>query len=280
MRAVWLTLALALGAGSASAQTLRPFTTYRQLHGETRLSATLEYAAGILRLAPGRSAELYRMEASYDGQRFVPMSDYDAGSGAVTLGLRSDGEGGIRVVSGRQLRQAANVSLSPQVDLALDVTLGATDADLELGGLRVADWNLRAGASQAVVRFSQPNGVRCRKASVTAGAAELTMIGLGNSRCDRIDVEGGMGKVLLDFGGAWTSSAGVEVKMAVGELTLRLPRRVGIRLTLDKFLASFDPAGLVARGGVYESAGYANAERKLDIAVTTAVGGVKVAWVD
>ncbi|HYC33480.1 MAG TPA: LiaF domain-containing protein [Gemmatimonadales bacterium] len=280
MRAVGLAIALALGATSASAQTLRPFTTYRQLHGETRLSATLEYAAGILRLAPGRSAELYRMDASYDGQRFLPISDYDAGTGEVTLGLRADGEGGIRVVSGRQLRQAANVSLSPQVDLALDMTLGATDADLELGGLRVEDWDLRAGASQAVVRFSQPNGVRCRKGSVTAGAAELTMIGLGNSRCDRIDVEGGMGKVVLDFRGAWTSSSAVAVKMAVGELTLRLPRRVGIRLTLDKFLASFDPAGLVQRDGAYESPGYADAERRLDIAVTTAVGGVKIAWVD
>ena len=68
--------------------------------------------------------------------------------------------------------------------------------------------------------------------------------------------------------------------MAVGELTLRLPRRVGIRLTLDKFLASFDAAGLVARDGGYESAGYADAERRLDIAVTTAVGGVRIAWVD
>lgn len=278
MRAAALTLALALGAGSLAAQTLRPFSTYRQLHGETRLDATLEYAAGILRVAPGRATELYRMDASYDGSRFLPLSSYSAGSGAVVLGLRALGEGGLRVVSGQQLRQAANVALSPQVDLALDVTLGATDADLELGGLRVSDWELRAGASRTVVRFSQPNGVRCRRGSLTAGAGELTVLGLGNSRCDRIDVEGGMGKVELDFGGAWTSSTAVEVKMAVGELTLRLPRRVGVRLMLDRFLARFDPAGLVARDGGYESAGYSRAERRIDISVTTAVGGVRIEW--
>ena len=280
MRGVSLGLALALGAGNASAQAMRPFSTYRQLHGETRLEATLEYAAGVLRLAPGRATELYRMDVSYDDQRFLPTSDYDAGRGAVVLGVRAAGQGGLRVVSGRQLRQAANVSLSPRVDLSLDVTLGATDADLDLGGLRVAEWTLRAGASQALVRFSQPNGVRCRRGAVTAGAAELTVVGLGNSRCDRIDVEGGMGKVVLDFGGAWSNSSAVGVKMAVGELTLRLPRHVGVRLTLDKFLASFDPAGLVSRDGAFESPCYAEAERRLDIAVTTAVGGVKVAWVD
>jgi hypothetical protein len=280
VRAGVLALALLLGGGSAAAQTMRPFTTYRQLHGETRLNAQLDYAAGVLRVAPGRATELYRMDASYDGDRFLPISDYDAARGAVRLGLNAAGDGGLRVVSGKQLRQAANVSLSPQVDLGLAITLGATDADLELGGLRVADWTLRTGASQAVVRFSQPNGVRCRRGSLTAGAADLTVIGLGNSRCDRIDFEGGMGKVVLDFGGGWTSSSAVSVKMAVGELTLRLPRRVGVRLLLDKFLSRFDAAGLVARDGGYESAGYAEAERRLDIAVTTAVGEVKVEWVD
>ena len=280
VRAGALALALLLGGSSAAAQSMRPFTTYRQLHGETRLHAQLDYAAGLLRVAPGRTTELYRMDASYDGERFRPTSDYDAARGAVRLGLDAAGDGGLRVVSGRQLRQAANVSLSPRVDLDLDITLGATDADLELGGLRVADWSLRTGASQAVVRFSQPNGVRCRRGALTAGAADLTVIGLGNSRCDRIDFEGGIGKVVLDFSGGWTSSSAVSVKMAMGELTLRLPRRVGVRLLLDRFLARFEAAGLAPRDGGYESTGYADAERRLDIAVTTAVGEVKVEWVD
>jgi hypothetical protein len=154
------------------------------------------------------------------------------------------------------------------------------DADLELGGLSLSELTMQAGASQAVIRFSQPNRSRCRGAEITAGAAEVTMLGLGNSRCDRIDFEGGMGKVTLDFDGAWTSSSQATVKMAMGELTLRLPRRVGVRLTLDRFLASFDPAGLVRAGNGFQSAGYEKAERRLDIAVTTAVGGVRVEWVD
>jgi Cell wall-active antibiotics response 4TMS YvqF len=273
-----LALALACVAGSAAAQSMRPFTTYRQLHGETRLAAALEYAAGSLRVAPGRPTELYRMDVSYDNQRFLPISDYDASRGAVALGLEAAGNGGLRVVSRDQLRQTASVTFSPRVDLDLDLKLGATDADLELGGLRVSAWRLQAGASQAVVRFSQPNGTRCRAGILSAGAAELTVIGLGNSRCDRLEFEGGVGKVTLDFGGAWTSSSQVGVRMAVGELILRLPRQAGVRITMDKFLASFDPAGLVRRGTSYESAGYADAERRLEIAVTTAVGDVRVEW--
>ena len=273
-------LALVAGATSASAQTMRSFATFRQLHGETRLRATLDYRAGGLRITPGRAGELYRMDASYDEDRYSPTSTYDAASGTVTLGLQPAGEGGLRVVSTRQLRQDATVAFAPSVDLDLDLALGAVQADIELGGLSLSELTMEAGASQAVVRFSEPNLSRCRAAEITTGAAELTVLGLGNSRCDRFALEGGMGRITLDFAGAWTSSSAAEIKMAVGELTLRLPRKVGVRLTLNRFLASFDPAGLIRTGNAFRSPGYDQADRKLNIDVTTAVGGVKVEWAD
>jgi hypothetical protein len=274
-----LTLALVLWAGAAHSQTMRPFATFRQMHGETRLATRLEYAAGTLRVASGRPAELYRMELSFDEDRYIPVSDFDAASGSVVLGLRPAGEGGVRVVSRKQLNQVAAVAFSPRVDLALDLTLGAVDADVELGGLRVTRLNLKTGASRAVVRFSQPNASRCERATISAGAAEVSVLGLGNSRCDEIEFEGGMGKVTLDFAGTWTSSARVDVKMAVGELSLRLPRQAGVRIAMDKFLSSFEPAGLMRRGNEFVSANYERSERRLDIDLTTAVGGVNVEWV-
>lgn len=273
-------LALAVGASSAAAQGMRPFSTYRQWHGETRIDARLDYAAGALRLAAGRPSELYRMDVLYDGERYVPVSEFDAARGGVALGLHASGDGGLRVVSKGQLRQTAAVTFSPRADLALEVTLGAVDGDLELGGLRLTDLDLKAGASRATVRFSQPNATRCRAATLSAGAAELSVLGLGNSRCDRIAFEGGVGRVTLDFGGAWTSSATVDVKMALGEVALRLPRQVGVRITMDKFLATFEPQGLVRRGKSYLSPGYDQAARHLDIDVTTAMGGVTIDWLE
>ncbi len=259
---------------------MRPFSTFRQLHGETRLTARIEYGAGSLRLEPGRPGELYRMDLSYDEERFVPVSDFDASSRSAVLGLRARGDGGVRVVSRNQLRQTAGIAISPRVDLALELTLGAVDGDLELGGLRISDLDLKTGASRTTVRFSRPNGMRCRRASFSAGAAEVEVIGLGNSRCEEIDYEGGVGQVLLDFSGALRSGARVTVKMAVGGITLRLPREAGVRITMDKFLSSFEPAGLVRRGDTFASTNYDGAERRLDLDLTTAMGGVEVEWVD
>ena len=280
MRAFGLGGGLLLCWASLQAQTMRPFETFRQLHGETRLAARLEYAAGSLHLAPGGAGELYRMELGYDDSRFVPVSDFDASSSSVFLGLRAAGEGGVRVVSRNQLRQIAAVALSPKVDVALDLTLGAAEADVELGGLRITNLQVKSGASRTVVRFSKPNGVRCQSAKIAAGAADVSVLGLGNSRCDRIDFEGGMGKVLLDFAGGWTSNAQVGVKMAMGELTLRIPRRVGVRISMDKFLSSFEPAGLVRRGDAFQSLNYNSTQRHLDLDVSTAMGGINVEWVE
>ncbi len=280
MRVLGLTSGLLLWGAALQAQTMRPFETFRQLHGETRLAARLEYAAGSLHLTSGGAGELYRMELSYDDSRFVPVSDFDASTGSVFLGLRAAGEGGVRVVSRNQLRQIAAVAISPQVDVALDLTLGAAEADVELGGLRVTNLQVKSGASRTTIRFSKPNGVRCQSASITAGAADVSVLGLGNSRCDGINFEGGMGKVLLDFGGAWTSNAKVGVKMAMGELTLRLPKRAGVKITMDKFLSSFEPAGLLRHGESFQSPNYDRAQRHLDLQVSTAMGGINVEWVE
>ena len=273
-------LALVLWAGSVEAQSMRPFATFRQRHGETRLNARLEYAAGTLRVAPGSSADLYRMDVSYDEDRYLPISDFDTQTGSVVLGLRPAGQGGVRVVSRNQLSQIAAVALSPAVDLNLALTLGAVNADVDLGGLSVTNLQVKTGASRAVIRFSQPNAARCDLASISAGAAEISVLGLGNSRCDEIEFEGGVGRVVLDFGGAWSSSSRVEVTMAVGELTLRLPRKVGLRITMDKFLSSFKPDGLVRRGNTFQSPDYARRDRHLDLDLTTAMGGVNVEWVE
>jgi hypothetical protein len=280
VRAQLLGFLLMLGAVDAGAQSMRPFSTYRQWHGEPRLAARLEYAAGELRVGAGRPDELYRMDVSYDEDRFVPVSDFDASGGAVTLGVTAEGRGGVRVVSRNQLKQSAAVAFSPSSDLALEVELGAVLGDLDLGGLRVTDLDLSAGASRATVRFSKPNGARCRMASLRAGAAELAVTDLGNSRCDRIVFEGGVGKVTLDFGGAWSSSSRVDVKMALGEVNLRLPREVGVSITLDKFLTRFEPEGLERRGKSYRSVGYDQSPRHLDITVSTAAGAVNVEWID
>jgi hypothetical protein len=49
---------------------------------------------------------------------------------------------------------------------------------------------------------------------------------------------------------------------------------------MDKFLSSFEPAGLTRRGNSFVSSNYDGADKRLEINLTTAVGGVDVEWAD
>ena len=266
--------------GAVGAQARRDFSASRQLHGETRLTARIEYGAGTLRVAPASGTDLYRLVMSYDGERYTPLSTFDAGSGTVRLGLTGAGAGGFHIGSRRQLEQTAFVTLSPSVGLDLSLELGAVESDIELGGLQLTDLRLSTGASRTTLRFSRPNAARCGQATLSAGAADMSVLGLGNSRCRSVRFEGGVGKILLDLTGAWPSDARVSVQMAVGALTLRLPRDLGIRLTLDRFLSSFPATGWTRQGNAYLSPGYAQATRHLDLALSSTLGGIDVEWVN
>src|SRR5690606_38768894 len=134
--------------------------------------------------------------------------------------------------------------------------------------LRLTSLRIGTGASRSTIRFSRPNRGRCSSAAFEAGAAEVTITGLGNSRCGRIGFKGGVGRAVLDLGGAWTTDASFDVAMTMGELTLRLPRTLGVQVTVERFLAGFAGAAWTRDGNTYRSPGYAEAERKVHIALS------------
>jgi Cell wall-active antibiotics response 4TMS YvqF len=271
---------LILLASPLAGQTMRSTTVSRQRHGIEDLNARIEFAAGSLTLRAGRSPALYTMNLQYDTERFAPLSRFDSRTGAVTLGVQNIGSAGLRVSSRRHLEQNAVIELSPDVDLSLDVALGAVEAGLDLGGLRLTDGHIRSTASKSTIRFSRPNPVTCSSLELNAGAADFEALALGNSGCREIRFDGGVGEVTLDLTGQWSADARLVANVAVGGITLRLPRQVGVELSVDRFLATFNPAGFTRRGSGYFSEGFDAKERHLKIDIKTTVGDINVEWVN
>jgi hypothetical protein len=266
------------GVAPVQAQSMRDYSVTRQRHGEGRLDARLEFASGTIHVTAGSADQLYHMLLRYDPDRFLPVSEFDAGQGSVSLGLTTSGRSGLRVSSRSQLTQLATVELSPAVALALDVQLGAADAELELGGLQLTDLALVTGASQTSISFSRPNRIRCSTLRVESGATQLDLVQLGNSRCQQIVVSGGVGRTTLDLRGAWGAGSAITVKMTMGGLTLRIPRGLGVKVRSEQFLSRFPSAGWTRTGGAFLSPGYARASSHVDLDLETALGSVSVEW--
>ena len=263
-----------------AAQTMRSTTVTRQRHGIGDLNARIEFAAGTLTLRAARGSALYGMSLQYDADRYSPVSRFDPSSKGLVLGVQNVGNSGLRVSSKRHLQQNAVIELSPEVNLSLDLSFGAVEAGVDLGGLRLTDARIRTAASQTSVRFSQPNRAVCSSLELNAGAAKFEAIALGNSGCQEIRFDGGIGEVTLDLTGQWVADSRLVANVAVGGLTLRLPRQLGVELVVDRFLASFNPVGFTRKGSSYFSEGYDGRERHLRIEIKTTVGDINVEWVN
>ena len=257
---------------------MREYTASPPYRGEQRMTVQLEFAAGELRLMPAAPGTLYRMETRYDSERYAPRSEYHVPTRALELGLKSEGKGGLRVTNVKQLDQQATVWLSPEVELGLALSLGASESRIDLGGLRLHDLRLEVGGSRTRLSFSRPGVGSCREAVVEVGAGELEVDRFANSGCSSLRLNGGVGVVSLDMGGQPEANISAEVTMTMGRLTLKLPRGAGVRLTLDRFFASFSPAGFSRQGEQFVTPDYATARRKIDLRVASSVGAVKVEW--
>lgn len=270
------TAGLLAASSAAEAQTWRTMESARQLHDRELTSVQIEYGAGELTVEPAPASMLYEMELRFDEDEFEPITEYDPGERTLRLGMDGRGRGGMmNIKSGSR----AVIGLSREAPLDLDLDFGAGEAELDLSGMRIRRLDISTGASETTVRFDSPNPIAAEHVRIDAGAAELTVVGLGNARARSIDFQGGVGSTTLDFTGAWAADARASVHMGIGELTLRFPRGLAVKLEKSSFLSSFDTQGLIKRGDAFYSPDWDTAAHRLSIDVNTAFGTVDVEWV-
>lgn len=273
--AVLVGLGLSLWSAPADGQDWRTLRSSRQSAGEERLRVDLTYGAGRLDVRPGDETDLYRTVLKYDAEAFDPIAEYR--DGRLAIGV----EGGNNSVKLRNHEAGEmDVVLGRGVPLALELHFGAVQADIELGGLRIERLEIHTGASESELRFSDPNPIRAERLELRLGAAAFRARHLGNANAARIDVEGGVGDVDLDFSGEWRGDMAADISMALGTVTLRLPRNSGVRVEKNTFLTSFDAAGFSRDGDTYLSDGWAGADHQLVIRLSGALGSVDVDWID
>jgi hypothetical protein len=274
-------LAVLAAPSAAPAQSYRTLVESRRLDRREEIHVAVKFAVGRFRLAPGGNAELYRVGLTYLDEQFEPDVSYDPQDGMLRIDLQGRHEREVHLKDLDDTRQRLDLALSPEVPIRLDLTFGAVEAEVELGGLTLQSASLETGASETVVRFSQPNRAACDDLTMKVGAAEFEVIGLGNSRCRSLDLKGGVGEITLDFSGDWAPGAEMRVSanVGLGDVHLRVPEGVGVRLDVHRFLVSLQLEGFAKRGSTWYSAGYDRAAVKLLVDVNAAFGSIEVDWI-
>jgi hypothetical protein len=263
-----------VGTAQDSSPLWRTVDISRQLHDSLPQRIRVQYGAGRVELRGSADPLLYAMHLRYDERRGAPVHRYDAATRRAVLGLETR-DGSQRLGdhdNGGELR----VVLPASVPLDLDLQLGGTESRLDLGGLALRSLRLECGATDANIVFSQPNRVQMGDLTIDVGAADLTALHLANANADQIRVHGGVGVVDLEFGGRWTRDLAVDAKLAIGNLILRVPSEVGVRIDVDRVLAGFDHEGMVKRDGAWYSTNYDAAPHKLTVHAQTFFGQIEL----
>lgn len=266
-------LALALLAPAAGAQELRTVEFARQLRDTLPLAVRVDYSTGKIVVHGAEQPLLYQMQLAYDPRRAEPVYRYEPASRTLHVGARrGDGEDAGSAAA-PELR--LDLARSVPVDLALE--MGAAEADLDLGGMRLRRVAIASGASGAMLHFDTPNQIPMERLELDVGAAAVRARGLANSRAREMRVKVGIGGADLDFGGEWTADMELDIELALGRATLRVPGDVGVRVETRRMLGAFDDTGFVERDGAYYSANWDTAPRKLRVRSRMMLGKLEVA---
>lgn len=267
-------------AATADAQSWRTLTASRQTWGEKALDVQVEYGAGRLTVEPAKRDLLYEFRLRYDEDQFTPVTEYDRARGKLRLAVETkDRKKGARVNRIHEDSRAA-LHLARNVPVALDLSFGAGEARVELGGMAVRRLHVSTGASDTRLSFRTPNRIRAESVRLEAGAASFRATGLGNARAEHFQFEGGVGETLLDFSGRWERNATATVRMGLGSVRLRLPRSLGVKVVKESFMTSFDADGLVKRGDAFYSRNWDRAPHRLTLTIEAALGSIDIDWID
>jgi len=259
----------------AVAQSWRTLDVSRQLHDSGEHSVRVRYPVGRLSMRATSDPVLYSMQLRYDEDRMRPIHRFDAESRRLTLGFEGDNDRW-RNYHGEFDQSELTLAFSQAVLLDLDLELGAAEARIDVGGLSVSRMRIETGAADARLDFSAPNKARMRRLDIQLGAASFVVRNLGNANVGDISVEGGVGSIDLDFGGAIEQDVTVNANVAIGKLALRLPQTVGIRVEIQKVLASFEHPGLTKRGDAYYSDNWDDAKVRMRVRAQTVFGAVEI----
>jgi hypothetical protein len=271
-RAAVLVLSMAL---TSEAQTWRTLDVSRQLRDTSEHRIKVKYSAGKFSMRPTSDPVLFSMQLRYDEERTSPVHQYDPASRSATLGVEGQIVHWTRHMNDNDVGEM-RLGLSNAVPFDLDLQLGATQARVDAGGLALNNLRIETGAADAVLDFSVPNRSHMRHLDIELGAAGFRITNLGNANVSSIRVEGGVGSVDLDFGGTIQQDVSVETNVALGKLALHLPQDVGVRVEVQKLLASFDHPGLYKRGSAYYSDNWDTAKVRMRVRAETVFGAIVI----
>lgn len=173
------------------------------------------------------------------------------------------------------------LKLSPDLPISLNLELGITKGQLNLGGLKLKEINLSSGVSKTNIDFGEVNPISLEYFDVEAGVGALEINNLGNANFKHFKFNGGIGDYVIDFAGDHYLDTKVDIAVGAGKVKIYVPRSAGVRMKVDKsFFCSFNIDDIYKKDDLYYNENWGKTDNSLDMNLETGVGDFSVVWIE
>src|ERR687893_2276265 len=128
------------------------------------------------------------------------------------------------------------VELSKMRPFSLTIETGASDFDLDLGGIPLSRLTVRQGAGKFELDFSVPNPKPMELLEVSSGAAGIELANLANANFSEMRLSGGAAGYELEFGGTLLRDAQVSIETGLSGVELSVPAATAARVFAETTL--------------------------------------------
>lgn len=157
--------------------------------------------------------------------------------------------------------------------MTLTVDAGATNADLELGGLALKAVTVKAGAGVLAVHWSSPDTITADSLDVESGAGAVTVTDVGRMGASKVRVHSGAGAVTVSLGSKVDRDVVLDLESGVGEVVVKVPSSVTARADVKKGVGAVTANGWTQEGGAWVL-GPAGAPPRVNITAHSGAGAV------
>jgi hypothetical protein len=133
-----------------------------------------------------------------------------------------------------------DVEFGKQRPFALTIETGASDFDLDLGGIPLSRLMVRQGAGKLELGFSAPNPEPLELLEISSGAAGIELENLANANFSEMRISGGAASYELDFGGVLSRDAQVSIETGLSAVEVHVPSSTAARVVAETTLGSVD----------------------------------------
>ncbi len=197
----------------------------------------------------GGSCSLVQARARYDAKRANAKTEYaldENGQGLVEVELMGK--------TGRGGDMDLEVCLSTELPMGVRATSTLGDVGLDLSGVQVRGLGTTVGIGDLEVDFGD--------ASVAQASVEL---------------QAGTGDIDIDAKrSTWTGTNEILIEAGTGDVTVYLPRGVGLRVEVESGIGDIDVRGLERDGDEYENSLAATSEDVIELEIEVGTGDVTV----